>query len=335
MQKNFSNNNQNSVIIFGGAGFIGTHLSQYLIENNFINKIICVDIKNPNYINSKIEYIHHDIRFSFNRIIKNIETIYNLAAVHTTPGHHDREYFETNILGAENVCDFAENNRIRKIIFTSSISPYGTSEEIKKENDIPMPNTAYGCSKLVAEYIHQCWLARSEERQLIILRPGVVFGKGEGGNFTRLYNSLKKKYFFYPGRKDTKKACIYVKDLVRALLEMGKSNVRFQIYNMCIPKSPSIEEIVKTISQITNVNNNALVMPEKLLILAAKLISFVLNNLLGKSNIDGIHPDRVKKLMISTNIDGEKLSKSSYALKYSLNKAIEDWYLDCNREGLY
>ena len=46
----------------------------------------------------------------------------------------------------------------------------------------------------------------------------MVFGKGENGNFTRLYWAIRGHKFAYPGRKDTIKACIYVKELVRFLL---------------------------------------------------------------------------------------------------------------------
>ena len=131
----------------------------------------------------------------------------------------DHEYFETNIRGAENVCAFAEKHGIKKIVFTSSIAPYGAAEALKEETTLPTPNTPYGISKLVAEKIHQIWQTKdSDNRQLTIVRPGVVFGKGENGNFTRLYWGIRKHTFAYPGRKDTIKACIYVKELVRFML---------------------------------------------------------------------------------------------------------------------
>ena len=60
------------------------------------------------------------------------DVIFNFAAVHRTPGHEDHEYFETNIRGAENVVAFAEKWNIKKIVFTSSIAPYGAAEELKK-----------------------------------------------------------------------------------------------------------------------------------------------------------------------------------------------------------
>ena len=147
------------------------------------------------------------------------DVIFNFAAVHRTLGHEDHEYFETNIRGAENVVAFAEKWNIKKIVFTSSIAPYGAAEELKKETTLPTPNTAYGISKLVAEKIHEKWQnGDAAHRQLTIVRPGVVFGKGENGNFTRLYWAIRGHKFAYPGRKDTIKACIYVKEFVRFLL---------------------------------------------------------------------------------------------------------------------
>jgi hypothetical protein len=55
---------------------------------------------------------------------------------------------------------------------------------------------------------------------------------------------------------------------------------------------------------------------------------------IGKS-FDGIHPDRVKKLMVSTNINGQKLLNHGYKMEYSLEEAISDWWNDCNQKGLY
>ena len=127
------------------------------------------------------------------------DVIFNFAAVHRTPGHPDYAYFETNVLGAENVTAFAEKYGIKKIVFTSSIAPYGAAEELKEETTVPTPNTPYGISKLVAEKIHMIWQARNQaERQLTIVRPGVVFGKGENGNFTRLYWGIRGGKFIYP-----------------------------------------------------------------------------------------------------------------------------------------
>ena len=215
-------------IIFGGSGFIGTHLI-HLLKSECVksgDKIYDLDIVMPSEEgvvpgivekNDGVEYIRLDVRkpIEFDFEPTKDDVIFNLAAVHRTPGHPDHAYFETNIYGAENVTAFAEKHGIRKILFTSSIAPYGAAEELKTEDTLPTPNTPYGISKLVAEKIHQIWQAKNSSRELTIVRPGIVYGKGEHGNMTRLYNGQKKRYFFYAGRKDTVKACIYVKELVR------------------------------------------------------------------------------------------------------------------------
>ncbi len=310
-------------IIFGGKGFIGSHYREY-IETNDLGKVICFDLKDGETCDVRKE-IELDDQFSKDDII------INLAAIHTTPGHLDFEYFETNIKGAESVCAFAEKHGIQNIIFTSSIAPYGASEEFKNEITLPTPNTPYGVSKLVAEKIHQIWLAKDEKnRKLLILRPGVVFGKGEGGNYTRLYQALKKGLFFYPGRKDTSKACIYVKDLVQVSLELlGNEYLDSELYNFCYAESPRIDRIVKEICTITKIREPKLLINGKLMMLAASILG-----ILGGKKF-GIHPQRIRKLMISTNISGEKLSKTNCEFKYGLRGGIADWYKDCAEEGLF
>ena len=74
-------------------------------------------------------------------VIDEKTVVFNFAAVHRTPGHPDYAYFETNIKGAENVCNFATAHGINHIVFTSSIAPYGASEEQKTE-EIPARRVA-------------------------------------------------------------------------------------------------------------------------------------------------------------------------------------------------
>lgn len=210
--------------ITGGTGFIGTHLTNLLQELHPECNVYNLDIVEPGTPLPSVEdykpalrkgqklastFIRCDVRKPIVLEGVNVtadDVIFNFAAVHRTPGHPDYAYFETNVLGAENVTAFAEKYGIKKIVFTSSIAPYGAAEELKEETTVPTPNTPYGISKLVAEKIHMIWQARNQaERQLTIVRPGVVFGKGENGNFTRLYWGIRGGKFIYPGRKDTVK----------------------------------------------------------------------------------------------------------------------------------
>ena len=323
-------------LIFGGNGFVGNHLISLIYSKNLEN----CKIYNLDKSNSKNEFytsIILDVRKKIDLKLSDTSNsiIFNLAAVHVTPGHPNNEYFETNVLGAENICTFARENDITTIVFTSSIAPYGVSETIKTEESLPYPNTPYGISKLNAEYIHKIWQAEDpKRRRLIIVRPGVIFGKGESGNFTRLYNSLKKGTFFYPGRKDTLKAAVYVKDVVRILFETTNDKTPEVItYNLTYFPTYSIEEICNTICKVTDIRKPKIIIPSILLQSVAKVLYLILR-ITGRS-FDGIHPQRVKKLMISTNVSGEKLSKSKYHLKFSFREALEDWFTDCKRQGLF
>lgn len=315
------------VIIFGGAGFIGKHFREYYEAVFSKEEILSLDI------NPDAESHYCDVReriileeFAFDEDV----LILNLAAIHKTPGHPDFDYFNTNIKGARKVCNFAESLGAKRIIFTSSIAPYGASEELKTEERLPQPNTPYGISKLVAEEIHKGWCNGSGDRKLLILRPGVVFGKGENGNFTRLAAMIRKGRFLYPGRKDTIKASIYVKELVYQSDNLFKSQKEpMNTLNFAYYPALTIEEIANKLADTTSYPQPKIVVPASLLMFVAKILGA-----LGFEKI-GIHPDRVKKLMTSTNIDGQKLFlAASKKYKYDFEEALEDWYKDCNSGDL-
>ena len=296
-----------SYFIFGGSGFIGTHLIT-LIDNIYPGtKIYNLDIVKNNH-EGKSTYINCDVRSEINIDIPvtSEDVIFNFAAVHRTPGHPDQAYF------------------------TSSIAPYGAAEDLKTEETLPTPNTPYGISKLVAEKIHTIWQAKkSNERQLTIVRPGVVFGKGENGNFTRLYWGIRGGKFFYPGRKDTIKACIYVKELVRFMLyRLENHNEGVELYNCTYEPAFTIEQIVETMKKATGVQRTVVEVPGSLLMTVARIVG----SLGGKAL--GICPARVKKLMISTNICGKKLADSGYKFHYTFEEAIKDWYRDNDNKYL-
>jgi nucleoside-diphosphate-sugar epimerase len=311
-----------SYFIFGGSGFIGTHLVNVLKMKDDEACIYNLDIIKNNH-NGQSIFIPCDVRrkIEVDVPVSQNDIIFNLAAKVRFPGHPDREYFETNVCGAENVCVFAEEYGIRKIIFTSSMSIYGASEELKTEDTLPTPNTPYGISKLIAEGIHLIWQTKKSDRQLFVLRPSVVFGKEENGNFTRLYWSIRGRKFFYAGRRDTIKACIYVKDLVNFILyQLENGNQGVNRFNCAYSPAFTIERIVETMKQVTGLKRYIVRINGMLLLWIANIIK-----IFGGTKL-GIHPDRVRKLMVSTNISGEKMKSSGYTFQYTFEEALADWY---------
>ena len=336
-----------SIIIFGGTGFIGLFFAQFLLSQGHADKIYIIDIeavelkfiefrKKQIAKDSRIVYIKGDVRkpLDWLSIPEVVILVVNFAAIHREPGHEDYEYFQTNLLGAENVCKFAEQIGCQNIIFTSSISPYGVSESVKDESTLPIPVTAYGSSKLVAEKIHQIWQAKDViNRSLVIVRPGVVFGPGEGGNVSRLIKAVIHRYFFFMGNEATRKSGVYVKELCNAmwwvLQEQKKNGETVSLFNMSMNPGPSIGEYVKAVCKTQGIKRFVPTVPFRVLMAVAYTIDAIARPL-------GIQhpfsPVRIRKLVRSNNIIPTYLVEHGYQFQYSLDSAFADWKKSCPEE---
>jgi nucleoside-diphosphate-sugar epimerase len=142
-------------VVFGGSGFIGSHLTA--APSAAGASVVVADVRTPRRpppIGAR--FVRCDVR-------KRIEfepdgsepLVFDLAAVHRTPGHPDHEYFETNVAGAENVTAFCDRRRVPSLFFTSSIAVYGPTETAVTEDSPLTPTNAYGKSKARAEEIHR------------------------------------------------------------------------------------------------------------------------------------------------------------------------------------
>lgn len=310
-----------AIVVFGGAGFIGGHLLRRLQRTSDSRPIYSVDIRRPKQPLDGIIYLEGDVRdLSTLQIEGPIVRIYNLSAVHTTPGHPPHQYYETNIGGATEVAAFARRHNVQSIFFTSSISVYGPSEETKSEASTPTPESAYGWSKWLAEGIHRSWLAEDPTRQLVICRPAVIFGPDENGNFTRLARLMKKGFFIYPGRKDTIKACFYVGDLVDAIEYALSRNERYILFNGCYPDRYTLQQIVDEFRQQYFSGVRTYLLPKGLVVALAGALQSV------SAAGFGVHPDRVRKLLRSTDIEPNWLKERGFAQLGKLPSAIRRWH---------
>ena len=308
-----------SVVIFGGSGFIGTHMIRRLVSDGRFS-IISVDLQPPRERHEGVEYRIADVRdLRAFKVPNNTNRFYNFAAIHKTPGHSQHEYYETNILGAIEVTDLAVRSSVNEIIFTSSISVYGPGEDTKSEQTQLSPKTAYGYSKMMAERIFETWAERDSDRRLTIVRPAVVFGPGERGNFTRLVGLLRKGFFVYPGRKDTIKACIYVGDLIESVEFARKNADAITIFNAAYPQRYTLEEIVETLIARYFPNARTILIPKGIVMGMASLLGSLDTLHLG------IHPDRVMKLVRSTDVQPGWLLSHGREFPGAIEKAFDAW----------
>ena len=309
------------VVIFGGSGFFGMHLCRYLAARPEIGRIIVADLVPPREQAPNVEYFHCDVRETISIETEGVPLIYNFAAVHTTPGHPDWEYYWTNVRGAIEVCRFAERAGAEQIIFTSTMGVFGPQESQVDDDTTPQPVTAYGRSKLLAEKVHEDWRNARPERRLVIVRPAVTFGEGERGNFSRLAKLLRRGLFVYPARRDTIKACAPVEQLPACIDFMARSNEPLVRFIYAYPERTTTETINEAFFQAAGFKLPTIVIPETLIMAAATCFE-----LLGRVGVKtSINRARVRKLIQSTNVYPAELERRGWKFSLSLADALANW----------
>ncbi len=309
-------------VIFGGAGFIGTHLAKHFLKTGRFTHVHLADIR-PSPLEGQpgITCSRTDVRqpIQTDLTVGGPDWIFNLAAIHREPGHEPHEYFETNLAGARNVCAYAEAVNCRNIYFTSSISVYGPTTGPTSESSPIRPATPYGSSKYPAEWIHQAWRGAGKDRRLLISRPGVVYGPGDPGNIMRMIRAIKKGYFAFPGTPSIRKSYAYIYgfiDSVDFVMDRDEAQI---IYNYVETPTQPLNEVVEVIKKFLECRALVLPLPLWMLVPASRFVQTVL----GSKN--PIHPVRVRKAATSTHIIPQTLIDLQFRFKYDFLSSLVHW----------
>ncbi len=245
------------VVVTGGAGYIGTELVKALSMNDMVTEIIVYDNlardnhnfflgqKSPNH--RKVRFMRGDILDSrlLRKALDGAEVVYHLAANVTTPfANSDSHFFEqVNHWGTAELVYALEESNVKRLIFSSSASVYGSSAESADENKIPNPRTFYGTSKLRAEdQVRRI----SDQMETFILRLGNVYGYSKSMRFDAVINKFVFEANF--GRRITihgdgkqSRSFIHIDKVAAAMNNLLNSGLAPGTYNLVAHNKQVIE----------------------------------------------------------------------------------------------
>ncbi len=302
-----------TILLFGGSGFIGSHLSQLLLDLGC--KVISADLV-PSRL-SGIEFIECDIRGMISQVDIKPDIVINAAAIHREPGHAPNEYYETNVLGSKNVAEWCKSREVETVMFISSISVYGASEDIKDEDSYPNPTSNYGLSKLLGEAFYRESITQSSN--IYIIRPSAIFGNGENGHFTKMAKAMRRSIFFTSKQDNPVKACGYVKDLANAIVFILEGDKKNRIFNFSFEHNPTLTSITNEFEYHGDFTK------------VRQLPGFIFNG--TRTLLKYLHHNsylRLNKLSTSTNVMPKNLKEAGFYWEYDLSSAIKDWKRESN-----
>jgi nucleoside-diphosphate-sugar epimerase len=209
------------ILITGSSGFIGDHVTNVYIENNFL--VYGVDIKNSkkksNFFFYKCNILNKEKLLAYFKIVKP-EIVIHLAARTDLNGRKITDY-KMNYKGTENIikiCNIVKS--VKRVVFASTLLvnkfPYKTSNVLYYN-----PDTIYGKSKVLMEKVIRLTNLRFE---WCIIRPTTIWGDFLQNHFKFFIRLIKNKLYFHIGPKKIYKSYGYVK------------NTSYQIYKLTLAK---------------------------------------------------------------------------------------------------
>ena len=248
------------VVILGGAGFIGSHLAEKLLKNNYQVKIIdnlsTGRIENIKHIKKKIKFIKADIskKGKWQKEFKNTDYVFHFAALADIVPSIDNplEYYESNVTGTLNVLQACLKFKIKKLLYSASSSCYGISKKFPtKESEKINPMFPYAVTKLLGEKLIVYW-SKIYNVNFISLRLFNVYGPRSrtSGTYGAMFGvflaqKLSKVPFTMVGNGTQSRDFTYVSDVVNAFIIAARSKLTNKIFNVGSGKTIQVKKIIK------------------------------------------------------------------------------------------
>jgi UDP-glucose 4-epimerase len=254
-------------IVTGGAGFIGSHITERLL-NEGVKVIVIDDLSEGKWSNlpeskNLTKYEGSITEKNIGRLFKGVDVVFHLAALPRVQRSikYPMETHEVNVTGTLNMLLMARDYGVKKFIFSSSSSVYGEQDKLPfTETMTPHPISPYGLHKLIGE--EYCKLfSRLWGISTVCLRYFNVYGPrmypdGAYANLLPKFIKLMRngKIPIINGDGEQTRDFTYVSDVVNANLLAAESNLSGEVINIGSGKNISVNKVVGIINKLLGTN---------------------------------------------------------------------------------
>ena len=254
------------VLVTGSEGFIGSHLTELLVEKGFeVKAFVRYNFKNnwgwleESKYKNDIEIYTGDVR-DFDSVydaMKDVDVVFHLAALIGIPYSYisPLAYIKTNTEGTYNVLESGRKLNLKRIIITSTSEIYGTAQYVPIDEKHPYnPQSPYAASKAAADHLALSYY-RSFGTPVTIIRPFNTYGPRQSARAvipTIISQILAGKKQIKLGSLSPTRDLNYVKDIVNGFITVGlHENTIGNVYNLGTGQEISIGDLAEKIIELT------------------------------------------------------------------------------------
>lgn len=224
---------QGTVLITGASGFIGGRLRDALLDAG-ADVVAIRRAGSPEARRGRSAVVEYDDRDGLRRLFEKEKPAFVYHVAGATKGVTYADFQRANVMPTRNLIEALReaHGDVRRFVHVSSLASYGpsTKERPHREHHPRRPIEFYGQSKLEAE---QQVEAAGDALPWTIIRPGGVYGPGDVDYF-ELFKSIERGVNVFFGNRERVTSCVYVDDLVRAILDAASSEAtRGKGYFVC------------------------------------------------------------------------------------------------------
>lgn len=253
------------VVVTGGAGFIGSHLTEALVVSGYhvtvLDDLSAGKLDNIRGILPEIEFMEGSVNNFplLGELFRDVDYVFHHAAIASVPQSLDdpRTIHDINATGTLNVLLASSENKVKRLIFASSSAVYGDDPGLPKKEDMtPCPLSPYAVSKLSGEHYCQVF-AQVYNLPCVSLRYFNVYGPRQDPNSQYsaaipkfISRTLADKPAVIFGDGEQTRDFTFVNDVVKANILAVQSDV-CGVFNVSCGISVTVNELIGVITELT------------------------------------------------------------------------------------